>query len=217
MKRYNSLYWLLLLFVGLLTSCEEYEVLQVLEEEQEAVQAVSDEQEVAMLVDYQAAMDAQRAKKPQRTNSQTEETENYGEKGRDRRDWFHNWSNERLKSLDTGSVLSIGELYAIDPDGVNPYIFKFYFPEELGDKSKEYLGMSVSVMIYSTNKNERAPIKTVFHTESLSLDDSFRVSRSDWNDWYYIRYSFRRGYSVDSSSETRETTFNDMVIIKGWH
>ena len=77
MKRRKSRYWLLLLLSGLLVSCgEESEVLQAVEEEQEAI----------LLKDYQAVVDAQRGKKPQRTNEQTQQVENYGEKGHDRRD-----------------------------------------------------------------------------------------------------------------------------------
>ena len=120
MKRYNSLYWLLLLFVGLLASCEEHEGLQVVEEEQEALQ----------LKDNQAIMDAMRAKQPQRTNDKTQATENYGEKGHDRRGTNNEYYGLSFKYADRKyDNMNIGELYVIDWNIDDElYTFKFFFP-----------------------------------------------------------------------------------------
>ena len=166
------------------------------------------------MLEYQTASDAQRALRP-RTSQQMEgeQPDKKGEKGRDHRDWFHDWTNERLKSLDTGSVLSLGELYALDPDGVNPYIFKFYFPDELKEEAKKYEGMCVKVMLY--NSSGAFIRDRIYYSENFSLDDFFTIPRYYVSDCYCFKYYFIQSYS-SSSLFMRETQVKDMVIIKEW-
>jgi hypothetical protein len=115
MERHKSIFGLLLLFMGLLTSCGEPEVLQAVEEQE------------VLLKDYHAAMDAMRAKKPQRTNDQTQVTENYGEKGHDRREGDEYFYDEGF-SYYTEYDLEIGKLYVLSHDYESDCcILKFYF------------------------------------------------------------------------------------------
>lgn len=172
------------------------------------------------MLDYQTLADAQRALRPSATAQELEQgqPDKKGEKGRDHRDWFDAFENTRIKSFENDiTQLDVGDLYAIDPDGVNPYIFKFYFPEEYRDYAKKYEGMQVNVGIYSKYYPEYNPIEYIFQTLYFSLDDSFTVSRYRWDNpyaGYYIKYTFRFGNSIDKE---KETTFKDLVIIKEWH
>ena len=166
------------------------------------------------MLDYQTVTDAQRALLPRSSQQMDDgavQPDRRGEKGRDHRDWFHDWTNERLKNLDTGSTLSLGELYAIDPDGVSPYVFKFYFPDELKEEAMKYEGMCVKVMLYNSSG---AFIKDrIYYSENFSLDDFFTTPRYYVSDCYCFKYYFIQGYS-NSSLFIRETQVKDMVIIK---
>ena len=115
MKRHKSIFGLLLLFMGVLTSCGEHEVLQAVEEQK------------VLLKDYQAAMDAQREKKPQRTNDQTQLAENYGEKGHDRREGDEYYYEEGFSNYPEYD-LKIGKLYVLSHDYESDCCtLKFYF------------------------------------------------------------------------------------------
>ena len=166
------------------------------------------------MLDYQTVTDAQRALLPRSSQQMDDgavQPDRRGEKGRDHRDWFHDWTNERLKNLDTGSTLSLGELYAIDPDGVSPYVFKFYFPDELKEEAMKYEGMCVKVMLYNSSG---AFIKDrIYYSENFSLDDFFTTPRYYVSDCYCFKYYFFQSYS-SSSLFIRETQVKDMVIIK---
>ena len=179
------------------------------------------------MLDYQTATDAQRALRPSRSSQQMdgEQPDKKGEKGRDHRDWFEAFNNTKIKDFEKDiTQLELGDLYAIDPDGVNPYIFKFYFPDEYRGYAKKYEGKRVVVnLYYITGWSSGIFIQELFRTDSFSLDDSFLVSRYGWDYAYYYGlnniycgYTFQ--YSFNSVGESsREMHFNDLVIIKEWH
>ena len=189
----------LLLLGGLLVSCQD-DIL--LPEEEKPTILITD-------------IDAIRSVKPKSSSGRSSDTIHDGEKGRDHRDWFEVFENTRIKDFEKDKVLNIGDLYAIDPDGVNPYIFKFYFPEEYRDYAKEeYEGMHVLVSLYST-WGQRVEYN-YFSTNQLSLDDSFNVPREYVSDWYYFVCSFNN-YSSTTWRDVRNIKFEDLVIIKEWH
>ncbi|MBO7554192.1 MAG: hypothetical protein J6T82_09200 [Bacteroidaceae bacterium] len=168
------------------------------------------------MLDYQTLADAQRALRPSATAQEAElgQPDKKGEKGRDHRDWFDAFENTRIKNFEKDiTQLEIGDLYAIDPDGVNPYIFKFYFPEKYRDYAKEeYEGMYLRVSLYSYWG--QMVEYNFFSTSDFSLDDSFTVPRKYVSDWYY----FECHYNYYSSwLDIREVKINDLVIIKEWH
>ena len=168
------------------------------------------------MLDYQTLADAQRALRPSATAQELEQgqPDKKGEKGRDHRDWFDAFENTRIKNFEKDiTQLEIGDLYAIDPDGVNPYIFKFYFPEKYRDYAKEeYEGMYLRVSLYSYWG--QMVEYNFFSTSDFSLDDSFTVPREYVSDWYY----FECHYNYYSSwLDIREVKINDLVIIKEWH
>ena len=165
------------------------------------------------LLDDQTATDAQRALRPRASQQMDgEQPDKKGEKGRDHRDWFDDFNNAKIKDFEKDiTQLDVGDLYAIDPDGVNPYIFKFYFPEKYLDYAKEhYTNIRVSLYTYWGQLVEY----NFFSTSDLSFDDSYAVPRKYVSDWYY----FVCHYSYYSSwHDIREVKFNDLVIIKAWH
>lgn len=210
----------------LLIQQEALVVQQELVMQEEEKQSDSEEESVPIL-DYQTVLDAQRAVRPSSSQQMDgEQPDKKGQKGRDHRDWYDTFENSRIKDFEKDiTQLELGDLYAIDPDGVNKYIFKFYFPEEYREYAKKYEGKRVVVSLYyRTGWSSGMFIQELFRTDSFSLDDSFLVARYDWEHSYYygwnntycgyiIEYSF--GVSDDSSR--RETTFNDLLIIKEWH
>ncbi|MBQ6038399.1 MAG: hypothetical protein IJL37_07030 [Bacteroidaceae bacterium] len=206
MKRHKSLFGLLLLFVGLLTSCEEHEVLQAVEE--------VEEQEVH-LKDYQATIDAQRGKKPQRTNDQTQATENYGEKGHDRRGTNNEYYGLSFKYADRKyDNMNIGELYVIDWNIDDElYTFKFFFPEVLGYSWKEFENSEVIVYqdqpLYGLGKH------VVYHNKDFHLGDTFQLYRQWITGYDTFYYSFfikdEKGNSIELISYER--TFGSMIKV----
>ncbi len=144
------------------------------------------EEESAPMLDYQTATDAQRALRPSMSAKPEdgEQPDKKGEKGRDHRDWFDDFNNAKIKDFEKDiTQLDVGDLYAIDPDGVNPYIFKFYFPEKYLDYAKEhYTNIRVSLYTYWGQLVEY----NFFTTNELSLDDSFTVPRKYVSDWVLL-------------------------------
>lgn len=168
------------------------------------------------MLDYQTIADAQRALRPSMSAKpeEGEQPDKKGEKGRDHRDWFDIFENSRIKDFEKDiNQLGIGDLYAIDPDGVNPYIFKFYFPEEYMDYAKkEYERMHVLVSLYSCWGQR---VDNYFSTNALSFDDSFTVPREYVSDWYYFVCHYDH-YSTTNWRDVRNIQFEDLVIIKEW-
>ena len=186
---------------------------------------IMQEEMSAPMLDYQTALDAQRALRPSTSQQMDgEQPDKKGQKGRDHRDWYDVFENSRIKDFEKDiTQLELGDLYAIDPDGVNPYIFKFYFPDEYREYAKKYEGKRVVVNLYYIQGwSSRTFIQELFRTDSFSLDDSFLLSRYGWDYAYYygwnnmylgyiIQYSFS-----DVKGSRRELQFNDIVIIKEW-
>ncbi len=204
-----------LLVVSLLSCSDDSEPLMMQEEES------------APMLDYQTVADAQRALRPSRSSQQADEEEpdKKGQKGRDHRDWFEAFNNAKIKDFEKDiTQLDVGDLYAIDPDGVNPYIFKFYFPEEYQEYANQYEGKRVVVNLeYIMGWSSRLFIQELFRTDSFSLDDSFLVSRYGWDYAYYYGlnnmycgYTIKYSFSGVSGSQ-RELHFDNLVIIKEWH
>jgi hypothetical protein len=195
------------MFAGLLTvtllSCSDDSEPLVMQEEMSTP-----------MLDYQTVADAQRALRPSMSSQQADEGEpdKKGQKGRDHRDWFEAFGNTRIKDFERDiTQLDVGDLYAIDPDGVNPYIVKFYFPEEYRDYAKQWEGKIVSASMYYVENKGTFLMKQLFSTDSFSLDDSFLLSRRDWEGGYFdyvIRYSL--------ACDNKEIKYKDLVIIKAW-
>ena len=204
----NIVYLFAALFAVTLISCTD--------ESEQLFPAEVEEMNDSVLIHSNPLLDEVRSLRPstsQQMDDGTAQPDRKGEKGRDHREWFHDWTNERLKNLDTGYTLSLGELYAIDPDGVNPYVFKFYFPDELMEEAKKYEGMCVKVMLYSSSG---AFIRDrIYYSQNFSLDDFFTTPRYYVSDCYCFKYYFFQSYS-SSSLFIRETQVKDMVIIKEW-
>lgn len=140
------------------------------------------------MLDYQTVADAQRALRPSMSSQQVDEEDpdKKGQKGRDHRDWFDAFNNAKIKDFERDiTQLGVGDLYAIDPDGVNQYIVKFYFPEEYRDYAKQWEGKIVSASMYYVANNGIFHMKQLFSTDSFSLDDSFLLSRRDWEGGYF--------------------------------
>ncbi len=191
-----------LLVVSLLSCSDDLEPLMMQEEES------------APMLEYQTATDAQRALRPRASQQMDgEQPDKKGEKGRDHRDWFDDFNNAKIKDFEKDiTQLDVGDLYAIDPDGVNQYIVKFYFPEEYRDYAKKYEGKRASASMYYVENKRSFQIKQLFSTDSLSFDDTFLLSRTEWDKGYFdyvIRYSL--------AGDRKEIKFNDLVIIKEWH
>ena len=167
------------------------------------------------MLDYQTIADAQRALRPSMSAKpeEGEQPDKKGEKGRDHRDWFEAFNNAKIKDFERDiTQLDVGDLYAIDVDGVNPYIVKFYFPEEYMDYAKQWEGKIVSASMYYVQDHGTFLMKELFRTDSFSLDDSFLLSRRDWEGGYFdyvIRYSL--------ASDNKEIKYKDLLIIKAWH
>lgn len=167
------------------------------------------------MLDYQTVVDAQRALRPSMSAKpeEGEQPDKKGQKGRDHRDWFEAFGNTRIKDFEKDiTQLDVGDLYAIDVDGVNPYIVKFYFPEEYMDYAKQWEGKIVSASMYYVQDHGTFLMKELFRTDSFSLDDSFLLSRRDWEGGYFdyvIRYSL--------ASDNKEIKYKDLLIIKAWH
>ena len=194
------------LFAGFLAmsllSCSDYSEPLIMQEE------VS-----TPMLDYQTATEAQRALRPSMSAKPEEgdQPDKKGEKGRDHRDWFDAFNNARIKDLEKDiTQLELGDLYAIDPDGVNPYIFRFYFPEKYLDYAKEHY-TNIRVSLYSW---WGAGVEYNYFATSDLVNYSFIVPREYVSDWYYF-VCYYNYYS--SWHDIREVKFNDLVIIKEWH
>ncbi len=190
-----------LLVVSLLSCSDDLEPLMMQEEES------------APMLEYQTATDAQRALRPRASQQMDgEQPDKKGEKGRDHRDWFDDFNNAKIKDFEKDiTQLDVGDLYAIDPDGVNQYIVKFYFPEEYRDYAKKYEGKRASASMYYVENKRSFQIKQLFSTDSLSFDDTFLLSRTEWDKGYFdyvIRYSL--------ACDNKEIKYKDLVIIKAW-
>ena len=206
MKKYKSIYWLLLLFGGLLISCnEESEVLQVVEEEQEAI----------LLKDYQSVVDAQRGKKPQRTNDQTQQAESYGEKGRDRRGTNNEYYGVSFKYTDRKyNNMNIGELYVIDWHIYDElYTFKFFFPEVLGYSWKEF--ENSEVVVYQDQPMYGFGKHVVYHNKDFHLEDTFQLYRQWVTGYDTFYYSFYKKDDKGNSIElfSYERVFGSMIKV----
>ncbi|MBR1940978.1 MAG: hypothetical protein IJ845_06570 [Bacteroidaceae bacterium] len=197
-----------MLTIFLLSCSGDSEPLVVAEEE---MQLNSDP-----MIDYQTASDAQRSLRPKATTQQMDgdQPDKKGEKGRDHRDWINDIGRAAIKNFEKETKLGYGDLYAIDKDGVNPYIVKFYFPEEdYEEYATKYEGRRVSVsMIYINGNGSSMHVKTLYDTYSFSLDDSFLVSRTEFSNGYfdYVLHYYLSG-------ENRRINFKDLPIIKQWH
>ena len=137
-----------------------------------------------------------------------------GEKGRDHREWYDVIGNGRFKNFDTGSLLSPGELYAIDPDGVNAYIFKFFFPEEFRKNIQVCEGLRISI-----RRVEEGYLGTwvnyygVYYAYPFQFDDCFKLPRDYFHNWDVIEYSVYADYKTNYISHG-QIQFSDLVIIK---
>ena len=180
MKRHKNLFGLLLLFVGLLASCEEHEGLQVVEEEQEALQ----------LKDNQAIMDAMRAKKPQRTSDQTQQAENYGEKGHDRRDNNSKWN-------DIFDITApVARLKVIEVNEFGEYVMQLVFGSCYMHEEIEYAfeGRTLKVnFINETGKKVDDYIIDDYH-----IGDIFSIPSNIFEDCYLIELYV--GYFVNNTA-----------------
>lgn len=197
-----------MLAISLLSCSGDSEPLVMAEEE---MQLNSDP-----MIDYQTASDAQRSLRPSVTTQQMDgdQPDKKGEKGRDHRDWINDIGSTAIKSFEKEKQLGIGDLYAIDKDGVNPYIVKFYFPEEYREYAKQYEGKLFSVsMFYIEGNGATMRMKELFKTDSFSLDDSFPVSRTEWDNGYFD-YVFVYDWN---NCEQRMMRYKDLTIIKQWH
>ena len=182
---------------------------------------IMQEEESALMLDYQTALDAQRALLPSTSQQMDgEQPDKKGQKGRDHRDWYDVFENSRIKDFEKDiTQLELGDLYAIDRDGVNPYIFKFYFPEELRDRAKKFEGVRAWVYLCCYGMGT---VKKCFSTDCFSFDDYFTIPIYEMNNWYYFKIYFYNGYEELSYDERtkaahKEVAFKDMVIIKEWH
>lgn len=177
MKRHKSIYWLLLLLGGLLVSCnEESEVLQAVEEEQEAVK----------LIDYQVALDAIRAKKPLRTNNQTQQAENYGEKGHDRRDNNSKWND--IFDLNA----PVARVKVIEVNEFGEYVMKLVFGSCYMHEEIEYAfeGRTLKLCIL----NETGQKVNNYIIDDYHIGDTFSIPSDIFEDCYlielYVGYFF---------------------------
>lgn len=164
MKRHKNLFGLLLLFVGLLTSCEEHEVLQVVEEQE------------VLLKDYQAAMDAMRAKKPQRTNDQTQQAESYGEKGHDRRDYM-DWELSNI-AITPIIPLHIGYLYVVSHNhDEGECSLRFFWG--MSDYTSDFLRMinnrPLKIDFYEKGRHKTADSIYTLSSQVFQRDDTFVI------------------------------------------
>ena len=208
----NIVYLLATLFAVMLISCaDESEQLFPATEE---MAAVND----SVLINSMAFSDEIRGLRPSTSQQMDDDgvalPDRKGEKGRDHREWYDMLSNGRFKNFDTGSLLSPGELYAIDPDGYSPYIFfKFYFPEEM-KINDEFLGMSAYVELrYKTQ------FGTSFERELVSAypfhyDDTFTIPRDYLKEWNVLRCRLYNLYSGAVKDISYDISFPDLVIIK---
>ena len=169
MKRHKSIYWLLLLLGCLFVSCgEESDVLQAVEEEQEAV----------LMKDYQAVMDAQRGKKPQRTNNQTQQAESYGEKGHDRRDNNSKWNN----IFDI--TAPVARLKVIEVNEFGEYVMKLVFGSCYMHEEIEYAFEGRTLKIYFIN--ETGQKVNVFMMDDYHIGDTFSIPSNIFEDCFLI-------------------------------
>lgn len=202
-----------MLAISLLSCSGDSEPLVVAEEE---MQLNSDP-----MIDYQTASDAQRSLRPRATTQQMDgdQPDKKGEKGRDHRDWINDIGRAAIKNFEKETKLEFGDLYAIDKDGVNPYIVKFYFPEESMEYAKQYEGKRATAAMYYEDGGfyeERGwgffLMKQLFQTDNFSLDDSFPVSRTEWENGYF---DYVLVYHLNG--ERRMIKFKDLPIIELWH
>ena len=201
----------------LLIQQEPLVVLQELVMQEEEMQSDSEEESASML-DYQAALDAQRALRPSTSQQMDgDQPDKKGQKGRDHRDWFDTFDSMRLKDIEKNAILQFGDLYAIERSGTDSLLFKFYLPEGLKDKAYLYEGLHVKVITYFRYGDglTTSEIKELFSNDCFSFDDSFIVSRNEWkekNRDYIIQFFFWN----DTGCEGRETTLENLVIFKEW-
>ena len=169
------------------------------------------------MLDYQTVTDAQRALLPRSSQQMDDgavQPDRKGEKGRDHREWYDVIGNGRFKNFDTGSLLSPGELYAIDPDGVNAYIFKFFFPEEFRKNIQVCEGLRISI-----RRVEEGYLGTwvnyygVYYAYPFQFDDCFKLPRDYFHNWDVIEYSVYADYKTNYISHG-QIQFSDLVIIK---
>ena len=207
----NIVYLLATLFAVMLISCaDESEQLFPAAEE---MAAVND----SVLINSMAFSDEIRGLRPSTSQQMDDDgvalPDRKGEKGRDHREWYDMLSNGRFKDFDTGSLLSPGELYAIDPDGHSPYIFKFYFPEEM-KINDEFLGMSVYVDLRYKTQFGTTIERRLFSAYPFHYDDTFTVPREGLGDWHILRCTLNNLYSGAVKDISYDISFPDLVIIK---
>ena len=179
MKRHKSIYWLLLLLFGILTSCEEHEVLQVIEE-----------QETVLLKDNQAVIDAQRGKKPQRTNDQTQQAESYGEKGHDRRDNNSKWNN----IFDI--TAPVARLKVIEVNEFGEYVMILVFGSCYMHEEIEYAFEGRTLKLYFIN--ETGQKVNDFMMDDYHIGDTFFIPSNIFEDCYLVELYV--GYFVNNTA-----------------
>lgn len=206
----NIVYLLATLFAVMLISCaDESEQLFPAAEE---MAAVND----SVLINSMVFSDEIRGLRPS-TSQQMDDgvalPDRKGEKGRDHREWYDVLVNGRFKNFDTGSLLSPGELYAIDPDGYSPYIFKFYFPEEM-KINDEFLGMRVYVNVYNKTNIGLYLCGCLIDAYPFHYDDTFTVPRDALEEWHVLRCTLYNLYSGAVKDISYDISFPDLVIVK---
>ena len=171
----------------------------------------------ASLVDYQTATEAQRALHPIISSQQTdgEDPDKKGQKGRDHREWYDVFGSGRIKNLNA-DFLSPGQLFAIDTDGHSPYIFKFYFPEEK-KINDEFLGMRVYVDVYQKTTTGMYYYDHFIDAYPFHYDDTFIVPRDYLKEWHVLRCHLYNLYSGLTKEIYYDISFPDLVIIETLH
>lgn len=206
-------YLLAALFAVMLISCADES--EQLFPEAEEMAAVND----SVLINSMAFSDGIRGLRPSASQQMDDGValpDRKGEKGRDHREWYDMLVNGRFKNFDTGSLLSPGELYAIDSDGHSPYVFKFYFPEEM-KIDDEFLGMRAHVvLVYKTKFGfGEVYVRELFsNMNPFHYDDTFTVPRDAFEEWHTIRCTLNNLYAGAVDNISYEISFPDLVIIK---
>lgn len=205
------LYPFVALFAVMLVSCSD-ESEQLFPAVIEKMAAVND----SVLINSKAFSDGVRSLRPS-TSQQTEDgsvlPDRKGEKGRDHREWYDMMFNDRFKNFGTDIIFSTGELYAIDPDDVNRYIFKFYFPEEFREKTELFEGLSIMVYIVDHSYGWYH-YQCIFKAYPFQFGDSFTVARDLFQNRHSIEYYIYSDHPTTKCLFHRKIPFSDLVIMK---
>ena len=205
MRRHKNIYWLLLLIGCLFVSCsEDFEVLQAVEEEQEAV----------LLKDFQAVMDAVRAKKPQRTNDQTQQAENYGEKGPDRRDNI-DWELSRI-ALTPIIPLNIGYLYVINhnhDEGECSLRFFWGMSDNIDDFLHMINNLPLKIDFYEKGSKKSTDSIYTLSSQAFQRDDTFVIPSDicERTDVVKFQSTLWNGYTMEWTQSFITTEYSDYM------